>query len=132
MKYMLLIYLDEEALSESDREQCYVDSTQFAHQLSATGRYLGAAPLHPTSTATSVRVRDGRPLVTDGPFAETREQLGGFFLVEARDLDEAIAIAAGVPAGRWGTVEIRPVVEGPGLPADSFAPAQDLALPRST
>jgi len=132
MKYMLLIYLDEEALSESDREQCYVDSTQFAHQLSATGRYLGAAPLHPTSTATSVRVRDGRPLVTDGPFAETREQLGGFFLVEARDLDEAIAIAAGVPAGRWGTVEIRPVVEVPGLPADSFAPAQDLALPRST
>src|SRR5437660_929321 len=84
------------------------------------GRRATAAPLHPTSTATSVRVRDGKPLVTDGPFAETREQLGGFFLIAAKDLDEAIDIAGRIPAGRWGTVEIRPVMEIPGLPAGSI------------
>jgi hypothetical protein len=77
---------------------------------------LLAAPLQPTSTATSVRVQSGKPVVTDGPFAETREQLGGFFLVEAKDLDEAIDIAANIPAGRFGTVEIRPVIEIPSLP----------------
>ncbi|MGH9667318.1 MAG: YciI family protein [Bryobacteraceae bacterium] len=118
MQYMLLIYLDEQALSETEREDCYRASTQFANQLNASGQYLGAAPLHPTSTATSVRIRDGKPLVTDGPFAETREQLGGFFLVDAKDLDEAIGIAARIPAGRWGTVEIRPVVQVAGLPAE--------------
>jgi len=118
MKYMLLIYLDENALSDSEREQCYEQSAQFAHQLSASRQYLSAAPLHPTSTATSVRVRDGKRLVTDGPFAETREQLGGYFLINARDLEEATGIAARIPAGRWGTVEIRPVVEIPGLPVD--------------
>ena len=117
MQYMLLIYLDEQALSETERERCYAESTQFANQLNANGQYLGAAPLHPTSTATSVRIRDGKPLVTDGPFAETREQLGGFFLVDAKDLDEAIGIASRIPAGRWGTVEIRPVVQVAGLPA---------------
>jgi hypothetical protein len=74
--------------------------------------------LHPTSTATSVRVRDEKRLVTDGPFAETREQLGGYFLIDAKNLDEAIAISARIPAGRWGTVEIRPVMEIPGLPAN--------------
>lgn len=118
MKYMLLIYADEEALNEAEREQCYGESAQFAQQLNERGQYLAAAPLHPTSTATSVRVRDGKRLVTDGPFAETHEQLGGFFLVDAKDLDEAIGIAARIPAGRWGTVEIRPVVEIPGLPAN--------------
>jgi hypothetical protein len=117
MKYMLLIYLEEQAISEAEREHCYKDSAQFAHQLEAKGQYLAAAPLHPTSTATSVRTRDGKRLVTDGPFAETREQLGGYFLIEARDLDEAIEIAGNIPAGRWGTVEIRPVVEVPSLPA---------------
>jgi hypothetical protein len=116
MKYMLLIYLDEKALSEADRNQCYKDSTQFAHRLNANGQFLATAPLHPTSTATSVRMRDGKTLVTDGPFAETREQLGGFFMVDAKDLDEAINIASKIPAGRWGTVEIRPVIEVPGLP----------------
>jgi hypothetical protein len=116
MKYMLLIYLDENGLSEPERAQCYGDSAQFAVQLSRSGHYLGAGPLHPTSTATSVRVRDNKRLVTDGPFAETREQLGGYFLIEAKDLDEAIGIAGRVPAGRWGTVEIRPVMEIPGLP----------------
>jgi hypothetical protein len=117
MKYMLLIYLDEKALSESDRNQCYKESTQFAHQLNANRQFLATAPLHPTSTATSVvRTREGKPLVTDGPFAETREQLGGFYPVDAKDLDEAISIASRVPAGKWGTVEIRPVIEVPGLP----------------
>jgi len=116
MKYMLLIYLDENSLSQAERETCYADSAQFAVQLSKTGQYLGAGPLHPTSTATSVRVRDNKRLVTDGPFAETREQLGGYFLIDAKDLDEAIAIAEKVPAGRWGTVEIRPVMEISGLP----------------
>jgi hypothetical protein len=116
MRYMLLIYLDENGLSETDREQCYGESAQFAVQLSKTGHYLGAGPLHPTSTATSVRVRDNKRLVTDGPFAETREQLGGYFLIDAKDLDEAIGIAGRIPAGRWGTVEIRPVMEIPGLP----------------
>jgi hypothetical protein len=113
---MLLIYIDEHAMSESERERCYVESSQFAHQLNSSGRYLAAAPLHPTSTATSVRVREGKPLVTDGPFAETREQLGGYFLVNAKDLDEAISIAAGIPGARLGTVEIRPVMEIAGLP----------------
>jgi hypothetical protein len=116
MKYMLLIYLDEKAPSEGEREQCYQESAQFAQQLHSKGQFLDAAPLHPTSTATSVRRRDGKSLVTDGPFAETREQLGGFFLVDAKDLDEAIGIASRIPAGRWGTVEIRPVMEIDGLP----------------
>jgi len=116
MKYMLLIYLDENGLSETERAECYQDSAKFAVQLSKSGQYLGAGPLHPTSTATSVRVRDNKRLVTDGPFAETREQLGGYFLIDAKNLDEAIGIAGQIPAGRWGTVEIRPVMEISGLP----------------
>src|SRR5499426_1424421 len=116
MKYMLLIYLDEQALSEPERQKCYADSTELAHELRAGGKYLSANPLHPTATATSVRVREGKRLVTDGPFAETREQLGGYFLVDARDLDEAINIAAKIPMAKSGTIEVRPVVELPGLP----------------
>ncbi|MBN3923032.1 YciI family protein [Nostoc sp. NMS4] len=116
MKYLLLIYLEENALSETEREKCYVESAQLAQQLNSKGQYLATAPLHPVATATSVRVRDGKPLVTDGPFAETREQLGGFFLINAEDLDEAIAIAARIPSARVGTVEIRPVIEVAGLP----------------
>jgi len=116
VKYMMLIYFEESAMSEQEREHCYLDSAQFAGRLNDKGQYLLAAPLQPTSTATSVRIQGGKRVVTDGPFAETREQLGGFFLVEAKDLDEAIDIAAGIPAGRWGTVEIRPVIEVPSLP----------------
>jgi hypothetical protein len=116
MKYMLLIYMGEQAMTQGEREHCYVESTQLAHDLKAKGQYLGANPLHPVATATSVRVRDGKPVVTDGPFAETREQLGGYFLIDARDLDEAIAIAGRIPAARVGTVEIRPVIEIGGLP----------------
>ena len=116
MKYMLLIYGDEHALSETERKDCYTESTQLAHDIHASGQYLAANPLHPTSMATSVQVRDGKRLVTDGPFAETREQLGGYFLIEAKNLDEAITIAARIPMARKGTVEVRPVIEIPGLP----------------
>jgi hypothetical protein len=122
VKYMLLIYLDEKALDEPEREQCYRESIQLAHEIDSAGQYLAAAPLHPTSMAASVRVREGRRLVTDGPFAETREQLGGYFLVDARDLDEAIAIAARIPMARRGTVEVRPVIEIPGLPTELHRP----------
>ena len=118
MKYMLLVYLDEHALSENEREECYVKSAKLAQDIHTSGHYLDASPLHLTSTATSIRVRDGKSLVTDGPFAETREQLGGYYLINARDLDDAIGIAEQIPAARWGTVEIRPVMEIPGLPAD--------------
>ena len=117
MKYMLLIYMEENALSESERADCYVKSAGLAREIHSRGQYLAANPLHPISTATSVRVREGKRLVTDGPFAETREQLGGYFLVEAKDLDEAIAIAERIPGARVGTVEVRPVMEVPGLPA---------------
>lgn len=116
MRYMLLIYGDELALDETERQQCYQESTQLTHELHAAGKYLAASPLHLTAMATSVRVREGKRLVTDGPFAETREQLGGYFLIEANDLDEAIAIAEQIPNARRGTVEIRPVIEIPGLP----------------
>ncbi|WGV23989.1 YciI family protein [Halotia branconii] len=116
MKYVLLIYLEENALSETERKECYVKSAQLAQQLNSKGQYLATAPLHPVATATSIRVRDGKPLVTDGPFAETREQLGGFFLIDAQDLDAAMAIAAQIPAAQVGTVEIRPVIEVAGLP----------------
>ena len=116
MRYMLLIYGDEQALDETEREQCYRESVQVAHEINLAGHYLAAAPLHPTSTATSVRVREGRRFVTDGPFAETREQLGGYFLIDAGDLDEASAIAARIPMARRGTVEIRPVIEIADLP----------------
>ena len=118
MKYMMLVYLDEQAMTEAEREHCYVESAQLAQDLNSSGRYLDASPLHPVSTATSVRVRDGKRMVTDGPFAETREQLGGYYLIEANDLDEAIRIAERIPPARFGTVEIRPVMEISGLPAE--------------
>ncbi len=116
MKYMLLIYTDENSYSAGERQECYVESTELTHDLNARGQYLAANPLQSVTTATSVRVRNGKRLVTDGPFAETREQLGGYFLVEATDLNEAINIAARIPGARKGTVEVRPVVELTGLP----------------
>jgi len=131
MQYMLLIYLDEQGLTEAQRVTCYLESAQFAHELNAKGQYLAAAPLHPTATATSVRLHDGKRLVTDGPFAETREQLGGYFLIDVENLDVAIDIAGRIPAGRWGTVEIRPVVEVPSLPEDLNSQAVDFAAPGS-
>jgi hypothetical protein len=119
MKYMLLIYLDELALTEPEREECYKESAQLAHQLQANDQYLAASPLQPTALATSVRVREGKQLITDGPFAETHEQLGGYYLVDVGDLDEAIGIAARIPMAKKGTVEIRPVIEIEGLPTAS-------------
>jgi hypothetical protein len=116
MKYMLLIYENEQTLDDDVRDDCYDESRELAHQMQQAGQFLGTAPLQPTSAATSVRVREGKPLITDGPFAETREQLGGFFMIDVKDLDEAIGLAARIPGARRGTVEIRPVVELDGLP----------------
>ncbi len=116
MKYMMLVYLDEQTMSEAERQHCYVESAKLTQQLNSQGKYVDASPLHPVSTATSVRVRDGKRIVTDGPFAETREQLGGYYLIEARDLDEALEIAETIPPVRFGTIEIRPVMEIVGRP----------------
>jgi hypothetical protein len=118
MRYLLLIYGDERAWDDETRESCYRESAELAHQLKAEGYYLGASPLQPVATATSIRVRQGKRLRTDGPFAETREQLGGYFLVEANTLDEAVEIAGRLPGARVGTVEVRPVMEVGGLPED--------------
>ena len=117
MRYMLLIYAKENALTEPEREKCYAESTRLCHDLEARGQFVSASPLQSVETATTVRVRDGKPVITDGPFAETHEQLGGYFMIEARDLNEAISVAARIPAARWGTVEVRPVVELAGMPA---------------
>jgi len=118
MKYILLVHHSEEVieqLGETELGQLRAESVQLANQIHSSGKYVDAAPLHPTSTATCVRVREGKLLVTDGPFAETREQLGGYFLITAENLDEAIAIGGRIPGARIGTVEIRPVIELPGL-----------------
>ena len=133
MKYMLLIYLDEHALDEAERQHCYAESTQLAHELKEKGQFLATAPLQPVATATTVRVREGKRLITDGPFAEMREQLGGFYMVEAEDLDAAIGIAGRIPGARVGAVEIRPVIEIPGLPGQQsqgqgFGPGAELPL----
>ncbi len=116
MKYMMLVYLNEQALNDEERQQCYVDSTQLTHDLAQKGQFVAASPLHPVSTATSVRVREGKALVTDGPFAETHEQLGGYYIVDAENLDDAIAIAERIPPAKKGTIEIRPIMELEGLP----------------
>lgn len=118
MRYMLLIYGNEEMLDADQRDRCYGESAALARDLASEGVYREASPLHLISTATSVRVRDGKRLVTDGPFAETREQLGGYYIVDTENLDEAIGVAARIPGARWGTVEIRPILEIPGLPQE--------------
>src|SRR5215813_8027751 len=114
MKYLLLIYHEENAwnaINESERQQLYGEYRNLREKLTAKGVYLGGSQLEQTPTARSVRVRNGKPLVTDGPFAETREQLGGYFLIEAKHLDEAIEVAAQIPSSRMGTIEVRPLVE---------------------
>ncbi len=118
MKYLLLIYQADNVMTDAERQDCFQESTKLAHDLHQAGQYLSANPLHPVSTATSVRVREGKRLVTDGPFAETREHLGGYFLIDAKNLDEAIGIAARIPGARKGTVEVRPVIEMSGLPGN--------------
>ena len=115
MKYLMLICRDEpvwDRLTVGERQQIYAETLALSEELTARGQYLGGHPLHPSSAATSARVRDGKRLVTDGPFAETREQLGGYMLIDVKDLDEAIAVASRIPLARTSTVEIRPVREG--------------------
>lgn len=109
MKYMLLVYAAEDVWEDGEREACMQESIQHCHKLHEQGKYISASPLHSVTTATSVKVRNGNKIVTDGPFAETTEQLGGYYLVEANDLDDAIEIAGHIPGARKGTVEIRPI-----------------------
>jgi hypothetical protein len=114
MKYLLLIYDREQDwnnMSEAEQGAIYADYMKFSQEIKDSGNYITGAQLHPVATATSVRIRDDQHLVTDGPFAETHEQLGGYYLIEAKDLDQATAIAARIPSARLGTVEIRPLVE---------------------
>ena len=115
VKYMLLICRDEQVwdrLSVAERQQIYLDTVKIREELEARGQHLDSVPLYPSSSATSVRVRDGKRLVTDGPFAETREQLGGYMIIDVKDLDEAIGIAGRIPLARTSTIGIRPVREG--------------------
>ena len=117
VKYMLLIYSDEKSWTEDEYKACIKESVQLTHALHEKRQFLGASPLHSIASATSVRVRDGKRLITDGPFAETREQLGGYYLVDVKNLDDAIEVAGKIPGARKGTVEIRPVVELTDLPS---------------
>lgn len=116
MKYILLMYAEPGAWPPDDHRAALEESIQVCHELHASGQYLGASPLQPPDTATCVRVRNGKRLVTDGPYAETKEQLGGYFLIDFENLDEAIAIAGRIPGARRGTAEIRPLMEVTGLP----------------
>jgi len=119
MKYLILVHHDEEAfgkIPKMKREEMLAESVELTHQLYANKQYLHASPLLPAATGVVVRVREGKQFVTDGPFVETREQLAGYFLIKARDLNEAIGIAARIPGARIGTVEVRPVWEIDGLP----------------
>jgi hypothetical protein len=123
MRYMLLCYDNEkewDTLGDSAMQEAMQEAVQLTHEIDAKGQYHIAAPLQSVSTATSVRVRNGKHLVTDGPFAETHEQLGGFYLIDVEDLDEAIRIAQRHPGARYGTVEIRPILEIPGLPQEKL------------
>jgi hypothetical protein len=116
MKYMMLIYGAEEAWTEDERRACMIKSMGICDELAGQGKFIDSSPLQSVKTAASVRVRDGRTLVTDGPFAETTEQLGGYYMLDLANLDEAIAVAASLPPASKGTVEIRPLVELEGLP----------------
>ena len=116
MKYLLLIYENEAAwaaASEAEQGQVFGEYMEFSRGIVQSGNYIGGEALQPTATATTVRVRDGKALITDGPFAETREQLGGYYLVEAKDLDEATAIAGRIPGAKTGSIEVRPILPTP-------------------
>ena len=119
MKFLLLVHHNEDSfgkLSTATQQQMLNESIALTHVLHADGQYLHASPVLPESTAKIVRVRDGKSFVTDGPFVETHEQLGGYFLVKAKDIDEAVGIAARIPGGRIGAVEVRQVRDINGLP----------------
>jgi hypothetical protein len=114
MKYLCLIYENEkgwETFSKADQEKFMGEYFAFTEGIKQSGHHLGGEALHPTSSATTVRVRNGKVSTTDGPFAETKEQLGGFYFIEARDLNDAIQVAAKIPSARWGSIEVRPVVD---------------------
>ena len=116
MKYLLLIYESEASfasLSEEERGRIFGEYMDYSKRIKKNGNYVGGEALEPVATATTVRVQNGKTITTDGPFAETREQLGGFFLVEAKDLDEAIALAAAIPGARTGSIEVRPIMPTP-------------------
>ena len=113
---MLLIYQTEGTLNDAEMQACYGESAGVAQSLHATGNFHAASPLLSVSTAVSVRIRDGKTTTTDGPFAETREQLGGYFVVEADSMEEAITFAERIPGAKFGTVEVRPMLEVPGVP----------------
>ncbi len=116
MKYMLLIYHNEQRwkeMGEAERQQVYSEFQKLRAQIESRGQLLDGSQLQPTSTATSIRVRNGRDLVTSGPFAETHEQLGGYFLIDSKNLEEAIAVAKQIPAARLGTIEVRALVARP-------------------
>ena len=113
MQYLLLIYDNESnwtKLPEADRAKMYQEYGEFTQSIVSSGHMQGANQLDVVSKATTVRIRDGKKLVTDGPFAETKEQLGGYYLIEAKDLDEALAIAARIPSVRAGSIEVRPIM----------------------
>jgi hypothetical protein len=113
MKYMLLIYDNEQVwakMSASEQQKLFGEYMAFTESIKQSGQYISGAPLQPIATATSVRIRNDKQLITDGPFAETQEQLGGYYLIDARDLDQAIGIAARIPSVRLGTIEVRPVM----------------------
>ncbi|MGQ0557852.1 MAG: YciI family protein [Nitrospiraceae bacterium] len=119
MKFLLIVHHNEEAFENMDKgtqQQLLAESIELTHQLHAAGQYVHASPLQPAATAVTVRVRGNTPLVTDGPFIETREQIAGYFLINARNLNEAVSIAGRVPGARIGTVEVRPLIEITGLP----------------
>lgn len=121
MRYMLLVYSPENAWTQEEWTACTIQSSEVCHELQSRGQFVSASPLHPVATAASVRVRNGQSLVTDGPFAETTEQLGGYFLIDVPNLDDAIAVASRLPAAKKGTIEIRPVFALEGLPPEEFA-----------
>ena len=114
MQYMLMIYEDEKVFAQRSKAELgkiFAEYGAFTEQVKKTGHWVAGAPLQPTETSTTVRVKEGRTVSTHGPFAETREQLGGYYLIEAKDLDEATAIAARIPSARWGSIEVRPVMK---------------------
>ena len=121
MKYMLLIYGSECVWRDGERRQCMIESMSISAELAKQGKLIDAAPLHPVATATSLRIREGKTQVVDGPFAETTEQLGGYYLVDVADLDEALAIAGRLPPAKKGTVEIRPLFPLPEVDEEETA-----------
>ncbi len=123
MKYMLLIYSPENAWTPEEWNQCVATSMGICQELAAEGKFLTASPLHPVAAATTVRVRNGKSLITTGPFTETTEQLGGYYIIDVANLDEAIAIAVRLPPAKTGTVEIRPIFKLDGLPTENLEPA---------